>query len=67
MERLIESCNMSKNYPTNLLNHNHYKHTLEAYIQRLNEDEDRLFHDSSKTQLYLWEMKDLTRGMCING
>lgn len=49
-------------FPTNLVYNNTYKHVLEAYVERLALQNDRLFSSEDKTSVELWEYADQSTG-----
>ncbi|RDL30167.1 uncharacterized protein BP5553_10445 [Venustampulla echinocandica] len=50
-----DSLNKSASFPKSLVYHRAYEHVLEAHVDRLNEQDDRLFSCEDKTNLELWE------------
>jgi hypothetical protein len=42
-------------YPRNLVHHNTFDHVLEAHVDRLDTQDERLFSGEEKTDVELWE------------
>lgn len=55
MDQLCIACANHKDYPANILSHNQYNYVIEEYIQKLNEQENRLFCDEGSAGLDPWE------------
>jgi hypothetical protein len=50
-----DSLDSSASYPRNLVHHNTFDHILEAHVDRLDKQEERLFSCEGKTDVELWE------------
>lgn len=63
MEQLATSCEKAMEYPKNLIYHNIYEHSTNAYFDRLNEQQGRLLYDEKdKSAMDFWERDVQARG-----
>ena len=63
MEQFRNSFDAASTYPKNLVHHNGFDYNLDAYVQRLDEHDSRLFCEESKASLDFWECDDQGHGM----
>jgi hypothetical protein len=63
-ERFQISCAEAANYPKNLVYHDTYDHILKGYIDRLDEQAERLFFDESKASLSVRDYDADLNGTC---
>jgi hypothetical protein len=61
-EKFSQSCDEAANYPQNLVFPNAYDHFLAACVERLDEQEERLFFDESKASLSIRDYLDSVEG-----
>ena len=66
MNEFVHSCDASATYPTNLISHNEYQHTLHNYVQILDERQDQLFGPEGKASLDFWDLDDGASSPCCN-
>ena len=50
-EQLSSQCDKALEYPKTLIHNSTYPHSLDLYLDRLNEHEDRLFQDENNAVL----------------
>ena len=62
MNDFIHSCNAAATYPKNLLSPGEYQHTLQGYVDRLNQREKELFGSEDKAALDFWDLDDGATG-----
>lgn len=62
-DSFLVSCNAASTYPRNIVSLNPYSHITDMYIERLKEEEQRLFCVESRSDVELWEYRELTKGM----
>ena len=58
MNDFVHSCNAAATYPKNLISHSEYQHTLQAYVQRLDEREHELFGSEDNAAIDFWDLDD---------
>ncbi len=54
-KELTISIKAAADYPRNIVRHNTYEHSLEAYSRLLDESESRLFAKQAEAALDFWE------------
>lgn len=64
----VQSYNEKNTFPKSLVRHNSYEHTLDTYVDRLENQKARLFlQDESLTSLKSWTFNEQTRGRLKSG
>jgi hypothetical protein len=63
MEKLFHLYQNASAYPRTLARQKHLAHVLQAYIEKLEEREDKLFDDEDESAVDFWDAKsDPTKG-----
>jgi hypothetical protein len=57
------SCKDTPKFPQNLVYPDTYDHLLVSYLERLQKEEVRLFHDESKAEASIRDFDDSSRGV----
>ena len=64
MNDFAHSCNAADTYPKNLISSGAYQHTLQNYVDRLDERDNKLFVDvEDEAVLDFWELDDALAGI----
>jgi hypothetical protein len=64
--RFMLSCNNAAEYPKNIVYHNVYEYVLDAYSERLDEQQNRLFCEDSKAAVNLRDYDDRVQGARVS-
>ena len=62
MNDFIDSCNAAGTYPKNLISPREYQHTLQRYVDHLDQCEEDLFGLEDKAALEFWDLEDGATG-----
>ncbi|KAI9780709.1 MAG: hypothetical protein M1816_002758 [Peltula sp. TS41687] len=62
MDRFLISWFDAAKFPTNLIGSGAYDHSLQKYVGRLNDHQNRLFCDEPNAAVDVWELEDQGRG-----
>ena len=65
MDPLVRSCELFETYPQNLVHQTTSGYILRAYLTRLKDQKDRLFHDESHAALDFLELNDGDEGTSL--
>lgn len=58
MNDFIHSCDAAPTYPKNLISPGEYRHTIQSYVELLDNREKNLFDVESKASLDFWDLDD---------
>jgi hypothetical protein len=64
MNDFVNSCNAAATYPKNLISPDEYQHSLQNYVDQLDERESQLFDADDKATLDFWDLDDEAAGTC---
>lgn len=62
MDQLARSCFDAAVFPKNLIDPWTYDHSLEKYVERLDQNQSRLFYNESKAAVEVLELEDQGKG-----
>lgn len=64
MNDFVNSCNAAATYPKNLISPGEYQHSLQNYVDQLDDRERQLFDVDDKAALDFWDLDNETASTC---